>query len=72
MTLIDKIVHYKYFLLFKSVLKFVYLSSEVEKKSDTFLHSTHPGPFDPYIWRDIWRDVVKECTPKIYMLLVIK
>ena len=51
MTLIDKIVHYMFLLLIKPVLKtvflFVYLNLEVEK-SDTFLHSIHPGPFDPY------------------------
>ena len=48
MTLIDKIVHYIYLLLFGTFLKFVYLSSEVEQKSDTILHNIHPGPFDPY------------------------
>ena len=32
MTLIDKIVHYIFILLFGSVLKLVYLSSEVLKK----------------------------------------
>ena len=48
MTLIDKIVHYIFLLLFGPVLKLVYLSPEVEKKSDTNLHYIHPGPFDPY------------------------
>ena len=50
MTLIDKIVHYMILLLFKPVLKLVYLSSKVEKKSDTILHNIHPGPFDPYLY----------------------
>ena len=27
----------------------MYLSSKVEKKSDTILHNIHPGSFDPYI-----------------------
>ena len=36
MTLIDIIVHYIYLLLFEPVLKFVYLSSEVEKKVTLF------------------------------------
>ena len=50
MTLIDKIVHYIFLLLLRPVLKLVYLSSKVEKKSDTILHYIHPGPFDPYIY----------------------
>ena len=49
MALMDKIVHYIFLLLFGTVLKLVYLSSEVEKKSDTILHNIHPGPLDPYI-----------------------
>ena len=48
MTLIDKIVHYICLLLFGHFFKLVYLSWEVEKKSDTILHNIHPGAFDPY------------------------
>ena len=36
MTLIDKIVHYIFLLLFGPVLKLVYLSSKVEKKVTLF------------------------------------
>ena len=48
MTLIDKIVHYIFLLLIRSVFLLLYLGSTVEK-SDTFLHIIHPRPFDPYI-----------------------
>ena len=48
MTLIDKMVHYIFLVLVWSVLKLVYLESEVEK-CDTILHNIHPGPFDTYI-----------------------
>ena len=48
MTLIDKIVHYILLLLIGPVFKLGYLRSEVEKKSDAFLHNIHPGLFDPY------------------------
>ena len=36
-----------FLLIFASVIRLVYLSSEVEK-SDTIQHNIHPGPFDPY------------------------
>ena len=61
MTLIDKIVHYIFLPLIWTVFKLVYLRSEVAKKSDTFLHNIHPGPFDPYVNSPL----LKHVTPNI-------
>ena len=55
MTVIDKIVHYIFLLIFGPVLKLVYLGSKVEEKSDAFLQNIYPGPFDPYT-------LAEECT----------
>ena len=60
MTLIDKIVHYKYFLLFKSVLKLVYLSSKVEKKVTLFWYPSW------YFWPIYMERYMERCGQGMY------